>query len=90
MRFLLTVLLFIGLVFCCSAHEYIFRSTFDNRNPVKHTVAGFGWTQRADRALVMAKENAADFHAEAAPSVKIPTGNYVPRLKKFPANGYQK
>ncbi|MBR1965950.1 MAG: hypothetical protein IKA22_05020 [Lentisphaeria bacterium] len=88
MRFLLTVLLFIGLVFCCSAHEYIFRSTFDNRNPVKHTVAGFGWTQRADRALVMAKENAADFHAEAAPSVKIPTGNYVPRLKKFPVNGY--
>ena len=89
MKKVLTILIFAGIIVCSFAHEYIFRSTFDRRRPETHSVAGFGWTQRqGDRALVLAEDNAADFHAEAAPAVKIPTGNYVSRLKKFPADGY--
>ena len=89
MKKVLTISIFAGIIVCSFAHEYIFRSTFDRRRPETHSVAGFGWTQRqGDRALVLAGDNAADFHAEAAPAVKIPTGNYVSRLKKFPADGY--
>ena len=55
MKKILIISVLTGFITCVSAHEYIFRSTFDRRNPEKHTVAGFGWTQRADRALVMSE-----------------------------------
>ena len=62
--------------------------SFDRVNPQKHTVAGYGRTMRqADRALVLAAEKAGDFREEMAPEVKIPTGDFRIRIKKFPSAG---
>ena len=56
MKKILIISVLTGFITCVSAHEYIFRSTFDRRRPEVHTVAGFGWTQRqGDRALVMSE-----------------------------------
>ncbi len=77
-----------GIFFPLFAGKF-FHLWFDKVAPDKHTVAGYGRTMRqADRALVLATEKAEDFRSEIAPEVKIPTGDFKVKVKKFPEKGY--